>query len=400
MPATTLPPPRPPLPDTAGTDTSDARHVADPHCAWVRQEGHWTLVLSGDWRGQTAAWPAPPADLPGEATVGVQAQALSSWDIALAARLWDLQQDLRGRRVHLDLQAGSLPEGLREVLALASPQRAVLGADTEAAATAPAVPRPRRRIALPRTHPAVVTVAFFGEVLLALARWLGGRIAVRAADVLHQLDETGPRSLPIVVLTCALIGLMLAYMGGAQLGRIGGQSYIADIVAVGMVRELAGLMTGVILAGRIGSAFAAQLATMKANEEIDALRVLGVDPIGYLVLPRLVALLVMTPALYACGVLAGIVAGWPAAVGSYGVSSLEYFLQCSRSINFTHLSIGLFKGMLYVALVALAGCREGLHAGRSAQAVGAATTTAVVKGLVWMVVAACVTTVVFSILGY
>jgi phospholipid/cholesterol/gamma-HCH transport system permease protein len=99
-------------------------------------------------------------------------------------------------------------------------------------------------------------------------------------------------------------------------------------------------------------------------------------------------------------VLAGIVAGWSAAVGTYGVSSLEYLLQCGRSITFTHLSIGLFKTMLYVALVALAGCREGLHAGRSAQAVGTATTTAVVKGLVWMVIAACVTTVIFSILGY
>jgi phospholipid/cholesterol/gamma-HCH transport system permease protein len=115
---------------------------------------------------------------------------------------------------------------------------------------------------------------------------LRGRARVRGADVLQQLDETGPRSLGIVVLTCALVGLMLAYMGGAQLGRIGAQGFIADVVTVGMVRELAGLMTGVILAGRIGSAFAAQLATMKAGEEIDALRVLGVDPIAHLVLPR------------------------------------------------------------------------------------------------------------------
>jgi phospholipid/cholesterol/gamma-HCH transport system permease protein len=139
---------------------------------------------------------------------------------------------------------------------------------------------------------------------------------------------------------------------------------------------------------------------MKAGEEIDALRVLGVDPIGHLVLPRLLALMLMAPALYACGALAGIAAGWLAAVGAYGVSSTEYFLQCARAMNFTHLSIGLFKAMLYVALVALAGCREGLHAGRSAQAVGAATTSAVVKGLVWIVIAACVTTVVFTNLGY
>ncbi|MBL8344546.1 MAG: ABC transporter permease [Rubrivivax sp.] len=389
------------LPSPAPPRDAGALSASVPRCAWVREDGAWALVLAGDWRGHAGAWPALPSDLPPDSTVALQAAALASWDIALAARLWELQQELGPRRIHLDLHAAqALPEGLQDVLALASPQRAVLEADAAAAASAPPAPRPRRLVALPRTNEAVVTVAFFGEVLLALARWVSGRAVVRGAEVLHQLDETGPRSLPIVALTCALIGLMLAYMGGAQLERIGGQSYLADIVAIGMVRELAGLMTGVILAGRIGSAFAAQLATMKAGEEIDALRVLGVDPIGHLVLPRLLALLLMTPALYACGVLAGIVAGWSAAVGTYGVSSLEYFLQCGRSVTFTHLSIGLFKAMLYVALVALAGCREGLHAGRSAQAVGTATTTAVVKGLVWMVIAACVTTVIFSILGY
>lgn len=374
-------------------------------CTWHREGGRWVLALAGEWRGRSATWPATPADLPRDAVVAVDATPLLSWDIALAARLWDLQHELSARGVRLALDAAAaptaLPEGLREVLALASPQRAVLEAESAPAATAPAAPAPRRRIALPpRTSEAVVTVVFFGEVLLALGRWLSGRAAVRGAEVLHQLDETGPRSVPIVALTCALVGLMLAYMGGAQLGRIGGQGYIADIVAVGMVRELSGLMTGVILAGRIGSSFASQLATMKAGEEIDALRVLGVDPIGHLVLPRLLALMLMMPALYACGALAGILAGWLAASTSYGLTSLEYFLQSSRAINFTHLSIGLFKAMLYVALIALAGCREGLHAGRSAQAVGSATTRAVVKGLVWMVVAACVTTVVFTLLGY
>ncbi len=245
-----------------------------------------------------------------------------------------------------------------------------------------------------------LTIAFFGEVLLALARWLRGRPGPRAADLLAQLDQTGPRSLPIVALSCALIGLMLAYMGGAQLGRIGAQNFLADVVTVGMVRELAGMMTAIILAGRVGSAFAAQLATMEAGEEIDALRVLGVDPVTHLVLPRLLALLMVAPMLYGFGALAGVVAGWPAAVGVYGVSNAEYWHQCLRALTFTHLWIGLFKCMLYVALVALAGCREGLHAGRSAQAVGQATTAAVVKALVWIVTAACATTVVFTALGY
>jgi phospholipid/cholesterol/gamma-HCH transport system permease protein len=375
----------------------DVPAAAAPGVAWAQEGPLHVLQLSGDWRGRSEPWPARPS-LPRPAAVAVRAAGLAGWDTALAARLWELQQELEAERVSFALE--SVPEGLRDVLTLAAAQRAVLGDDAAAVATATPAPQPRRLITLPRTNEAVVTVAFFGEVLLAFGRWLGGRAGVRGAEVLHQLDETGPRSLPIVALSCALVGLMLAYMGGAQLGRIGAQNYVANIVTVGMVRELAGLMTAVILAGRIGSAFAAQLATMKAGEEIDALRVLGVDPIGHLVLPRLLALLFMTPALWACGALAGILAGWPAAVGTYGVSTVEYMQQSARAINFTHFSIGLFKVMLYVALVALAGCREGLHAGRSAQAVGAATTSAVVKGILWMVVAACVTTVIFSILRY
>jgi len=247
---------------------------------------------------------------------------------------------------------------------------------------------------------ALLTVAFFGAVLIALGRWLRGGPGPRAADVLQQLDHCGPRSLPIVLLTCALAGLMVAYMGGAQLARIGAQGYIADIVTVATVRELAGLMTAIILAGRIGSAYAAQLATMEAGEEIDALRVLGVDPVAHLVLPRVLALVAVAPVLYVFGAVTGVAAGWPAGVLAYGLSSAEYVQQCLRALTFTDLWIGLLKTLVYVVLVALAGCREGLHAGRSAQAVGEATTTAVVKALVWIVAAACLTTVVLTTLGY
>jgi len=189
-------------------------------------------------------------------------------------------------------------------------------------------------------------------------------------------------------------------MGGAQLERMGAQGFLADVVTVGMVRELAGLMTGIVLAGRVASAFAAQLASMQAGEEIDALVVLGVDPVEHLVLPRLAALLLAAPALLAFGALAGVLAGWPAAVLSYGLSSAEYFAQCTRALTFTHLWIGLFKGVVYAGLVGLAGCREGLYAGRSAQDMGRAATAAVVRALVWVIGAACLSTVVFTSLGY
>ncbi|GCL63300.1 MlaE family ABC transporter permease [Pseudaquabacterium pictum] len=350
---------------------------------WLPAAAGWRLQLAGDWAAGAGSWPEPPAGLGPQTPVAFDTAALQAWDSGLPARLWALCAVLRQQAVPVDLDG--LPPGLRGALQLAQadpapPQRPATG------------PRPPSE--------AAITVAFFGDVLLALGRWLRGQGRVRGADVLQQLDETGPRSLPVVLLTCGLVGLMLAYMGGAQLGRIGAQGYLADVVAVGMVRELAGLMTAVILAGRVGAAFAAELGSMQAGEEIDALRVLGVDPVTHLVLPRLLALLLMAPALMACGALAGVAAGWPPAVLAYGVTSAEYWHQALRALNFTHLWIGLFKGMLYVALVAVAGCRCGLHAGRSAQAVGQATTAAVVKALVWVVAAATGTTMVFTNLGF
>lgn len=365
---------------------------------WQPHDGGWTLVLQGDWRGAvTAALPAPrPVPEAGQ-QVAIDARALQAWDRAAAPRLWALLAPLRRAGVQLDLS--SLPDALRAPLELALP--------AEVTADEPR-PRPppvrsaaqRRRAAInQRWREALATATFIGEVVLSLGRLLRGRAGMRVADYLRQVDLTGPLSLPIVTLTCFLIGLMLAYMGGAQLQRIGAQSFIADVVTVGMVREFAGLMTGFILAGRIGAAFAAQLATMQANEEIDALRTLGIDPIDYLVLPRLLAMLTVAPLLIAYAALVGVLAGLLPVVALYGVPAWEYLHQCAESLTPAHVGIGLFKGTLYAVLVAAAGCREGLAAGRNAQAVGAATTTAVVKALVWIVVAASGSTVLFQSLG-
>ena len=245
----------------------------------------------------------------------------------------------------------------------------------------------------------LVTAQFIGEVLIATARLLRGRTTMRWPDLLRQIDQTGPQSLPIVALTCFLVGLMLAYMGGAQLDKMGAPVFIADLVTVGMVREVAGLMTGMILAGRVGAAYAAQLATMQAGEETDALRVLGVDPIDHLVLPRLLAMVMVAPLIMAYASLVGVLAGLVPATLVYGVAASEYLQRSLQALTWTHLWIGVFKCTLYAALLSLAGCREGLHAGRDAQAVGLATTAGVVKGLVWIVIAACLSTVVFQSLG-
>ena len=340
----------------------------------------------------------PPAIQPypgalAQATVTVDASALQDWDNALAAALWECLLPLARAGARIDLS--SLPEGLRESLDLALPHPGI-GPRGGGSALDDA----RARGMAGWWQDTLLTLRFFGQVQIALWRLVRGRSDMHWGDLLRQVDQTGPLSLPIVALTCGLVGLMLAYMGGAQLDRIGAQRYIADIVTVGMVRELAGLMTGMILAGRIGSAFAAQLATMKAGEEIDALRALGVDPIDHLVLPRVLAVVLMAPLVWAYASLVGVLAGLLPTTTVYAVPAAEYLNQALSALTWTHLWIGLFKTMLYGALLALAGCREGLHAGRNAQAVGEATTTGVVKGLVWVIAAACATTVVFQSLGY
>ena len=369
---------------------------------WQAQGTGWALVLAGDWRGgAAAALSAPPtaaaaAGAGAGAGVMVLAQGLSDWDAGLAAALRERLAPLA--RLGVPLQLDSLPQDVRATLTLALPQ---------AGASPPLMaPPPLRGLAALGQRLAdaggqmLLTATFLGEVLLALGRLLRGKSGLQRIDLWRQIEQCGPLSLPIVALTSGLVGLLLAYMGGAQLDRLGAQRFIADIVTVGMVRELAGLMTGVILAGRIGSAFAAQLATMNAGEEVDALRVLGVDPIDHLVLPRVLALVIVAPLVWAYAALVGVLAGALPTALVYGVGLREYLSQCLEALTWTHLWIGLFKCVVYAALLALAGCREGLHAGRNAQAVGAATTAAVVKGLVWIITAATLSTIVFQSLGF
>jgi phospholipid/cholesterol/gamma-HCH transport system permease protein len=360
-------------------------------------QASWTLTLLGDWRAapDAALTPAPEALASGSADrLTVDGQALTQWDGGLAAALWTQLTPLLQRGVQLNLD--HLPASVHAVLELALQREAAaaVGTAPHVDSHASAAPEPGL------LAQALVTAQFFGDVLLAFARLLRGRSDMRVVDLWRQLDQTGPLSLGIVSLSCFLIGLMLAYMGGAQLEKFGAPAYIANIVTVGMVRELAGLMTGVILSGRLGAAFAAQLSSMQANEEIDALRALGINPIDYLVMPRLLALLVVAPLVMAYAALVGVCAGLPAATLVYGVPAVEYMHQSINALTWTHIWIGLFKGTLYAALVALAGCREGLNAGRNTQAVGAATTAAVVKALVWIFAAACASTIVFQSLGF
>lgn len=384
---------------SSGNALSDTMEVSDetqaPGASWLSKGDDWVLALSGAWRGQRALLPALPAqEISG--TVAVDATALRSWDAGLAAQLWHQLDPLARRSVALDLH--SLPQGLQEVLALALPT----ASRAEEAVTAPASGLLERLGESTRSWSADhrKTLTFVGEVLLSIGRWVRGSSDMRTSDLMWQIEQTGPRSLPIVSLVCFLVGLIVAYMGAAQLQRFGAQNFIADLVTVGVVREVAALLVGIVLAGRVGAAFAAQIGSMRANEEVDALTTMGVNPFDFLVLPRVLALLIVGPMLTAFGAMVGMAVGWLVAVGIYGVTPLEYVHASVQSLTLPHVVVGLIKGTVYAVLVALAGCLQGMAAGRSAQAVGDATTASVVQAIVWIVVAASVLTVVFQRLDF
>jgi len=242
-------------------------------------------------------------------------------------------------------------------------------------------------------------VDFLGEASVAFGRLLTGRASFRRSDLMLLLQECGAQALPIVSLISVLVGLILAFVGAIELKMFGAQIFVADVVGIGMVRIMGAIMTGVIMAGRTGAAFAAQIGTMQVNEEIDALQTLGISPVEFLVLPRMVALIVMMPLLCLYADLMGILGGIVVGTGMLDLSLTQYLNRTREAVTMTQLWIGLFHGTVFGVLVAMAGCLRGMQCGRSAADVGEATTSAVVTSIVAIVVATAVITFACEILG-
>ena len=242
-------------------------------------------------------------------------------------------------------------------------------------------------------------VAFIGEAFVASGRLFIGKARFRPFDLGVQLQDAGARAVPIVSLISFLVGLILAFVGIVQLKLFGAQVYVADLVGIAMVRSMGAIMTGIIMAGRTGAAYAAQLGTMQVNEEIDALQTLGFNPMEFLVLPRMLALTLMMPLLCLYANLLGILGGWVVAVPMYGLNPVLYFSRTMDAVGLNDLYIGLFMSLVFGMLVALAGCLRGMQCGRSASAVGDATTSAVVTGIVAIIIATAIITVLCDVMG-
>ena len=242
------------------------------------------------------------------------------------------------------------------------------------------------------------SLAFIGEVTIAMGRLATGRANTRLKDFTAFCYQTGPNAFGIISLTSILVGMILAYLGAVQLRQFGAEIYVADLVVIGTLREMGVLMTAVVMAGRTGAAYAAQLGTMQTNEEIDAISTMGISPIEFLVLPRMLALVVIMPLLTVYADLLGIVGGGIVA-GGMGISPPQYISQGMEALSITQVSVGLIKAVVFAALIAIAGCRAGINSGRSSAAVGQAATTAVVTSVVYLIVADAAINIVFQQLG-
>jgi phospholipid/cholesterol/gamma-HCH transport system permease protein len=363
-------------------------------------EDSLTITLSGDWMLGSALPDVDPvlatlSATPKPTAIRFDAGALGDWDTGLVAALVAIRRGAETNDVALD--DSELPDGARQLVALAFAVKEREGA---------------RRLRKDQGFLEVVgekilrvvgrsrdLLGFVGELVLSFGRFFRGKATYLRSDLVQYIQEAGAEALPIVSLISFLIGMIFAFVGVMQLNNFGAGIYTADLVAVAMVREMAPIMTAIIMAGRTGAAYAAQIGTMKVNEEVDALTTLGMHPIDFLVTPRVLALIVMMPLLTMYGSLMGILGGAAVGLAMLDASLVQYTTQTVNSVGLNSLLGGLFKSIVYGSLVAIAGCQQGMACGNSAMAVGQSTTRAVVMGIVLIVVSAAVLTVIYINLG-
>jgi phospholipid/cholesterol/gamma-HCH transport system permease protein len=322
-------------------------------------------------------------------------RALTDWDSGLLAFLVRLRDRCSRRNARLEEEG--LPPGVRRLLVLAAavPEREGMGRQAVREGFLTRIGKDTIRLGASTQE----MLAFTGEAVLALLKFMAGKASFRRADLVLLLQQCGFEALPIVSVISLLVGLILAFLGAIQLRLFGAEIYVADLVGIGMVRMMSPIMTAIIMTGRTGAAFAAQLGTMQVNEEIDALKTFGISPMEFLVLPRMVALILMMPLLGIYADLVGILGGVIVGVGMTGISFPEYVTQTRGAVTLTHFWIGVFQSVVFGVLVAMAGCLRGMQCGRSASDVGEATTSAVVTGIVAIIVATAIITFVCNVLG-
>lgn len=346
------------------------------------------LVVRGDWTiDDGAAMTFPPSQFDGQArtTAGsglvVDTSSLGHWDSSLLSFLWTAR--LAARQAGLDLDLAQVPKGMQRLFTL-------LPAEPQPPAHPDKKPFAPLRITGAVTLDVLDEIGALTELGIETARGsvtaVSGRGGMRLRDLFVNIFDAGPSALLIVSVVNFLVGAILAFVGAVQLRKFSADIYVANLVGIACVRELSAVMTAIIMAGRTGGAYAARIATMLGNEEIDALRVFGIPISSYILLPSVLSLMLMMPLLYLYGCGMSILGGYAVATGMLpDITGAGYLNQTIGAINLQQFEFGFVKSIVFAIMVGLTSCRIGLRAGRSAADVGTAATRAVVVGIVGVI---------------
>jgi phospholipid/cholesterol/gamma-HCH transport system permease protein len=378
--------------------TSSAPAESSPDWRLRRTNGRNVLVLRGDWIARSGRIPEFPddslIDQKGGDTLAFDTGDLGRWDSGLIAFLWDVKR--AAAVASLTVDGSTLPESARKLLGLLP---STIGEPASS----------QRRGFRPFNWLGGKTLGMFAEVgvvseLFASTvegglRAVVAKALIRGVDLLANVRAAGPSALIIVSVVNFLIGAILAFVGAVQLRRFAADIFVANLVGLALVREMAAVMTAIVMAGRTGGAYAARIATMRGNEEIDALEVVGIPISDYLILPSVLALVFMMPLLYLYGCLVGMLGGFVVSISMLNITSLGFLHQTLDAIPFDQFVFGFTKTIAFAIMIGLTSCRIGLQAGRSAADVGIAATRAVVVGIVGVIAMDAVFAVLANVVG-
>jgi phospholipid/cholesterol/gamma-HCH transport system permease protein len=374
--------------------------VEPPRRDISRSQGRLVVRFSGTWHigyplPDVAAVGAALTSPPRPERLAFDTAGLTGWDSRFLTHCRAVMALARLQNVPVDLDG--LPRGVVDLLELAAkvPER------TDAARKTTTEPILARlgSWGLSLAESVGNLLEFLGDMTLACLALFRGRAVFQRSGLVALIYQAGVQALPIVSLISLLVGLILAFVGAIQLSQFGAQIYVSTLVGIAMIRVMGAIMTGIIMAGRTGAAYAAELGTMQVNEEIDALRTFGFSPTQFLVLPRMIALVLMMPLLCVYADLMGVLGGFVVGVFMLKINPLQYLTHTWQSVPLVNFWIGIVHSAVFGVLVAMAGCYRGMRCGRSALGVGQATTSAVVTSILSIVIATAIITVCCNIIG-
>ncbi len=326
--------------------------------------------------------------------IRIDGKKLGTWDSTLAVVLYELKKGARERGIAF--QSDTLPDGLNSLLDLAM---AVDRKPPEHDHTVHDFLDRLGTIGIETVRAVHKGMRFVVAAIDSVGRLFIGRAIMRNVDLWREMDNCGPKALLIVSLISFMVGLILAFVGAIQLKTFGAQIFVASLVTIGMIRIMGAIMVGIIMAGRTGASYAATIGTMQVNEELDALKTMGVPAVDFLVLPRIVTLVVAMPLLVMWADFMGMVGGAFVGVFMLGIPPEEYWKYACDAFGLINFLVGIFHGLVFGFVISLCGCYYGIYCGRNADSVGVATTKAVVSGIIWMIVLTGIITLICEVIG-